>query len=142
MSSLDISVWLDHSSRVPIAWSTVRAMIHLGLKYQVPQVVEAGVNELSKCLPSELSMWYQRKDFCQGQPADVIAMASTTRSLRHCDLHLRVLYKCCQLPPDVLVTGLYPQPFDKYGNMISPCAALGHEDMMAIIDGRESLPIF
>ena len=114
-------------------------MIHLGSKYQVPQIVEAGVNELSKRLPSELSLWYQRKDFCQGQPADVIAMASTARSLGLRDLHLRALYECCQLPPDVLVTGLYPQPFDKYGTMISPCTALGHEDLKAIIDGRESL---
>lgn len=108
----------------------VRAILRLGYKYQIQNLVEAGRAELAKRFPAKLSKWEKRKKYCEGVSSDVISMANTARTLQYHDIHARALYDCCQLPADMLVAGLS----DCSGQQETLCT----KDLAAVIEARET----
>lgn len=95
------------------SWPQVKALLELGTKYEVDDLLSEGMSLIQSWFPGNISKWDESP-----RVRDVdnyfewIDMANTCRKLDLRPLHVKVLYFCCNMPNDYLINGCPDDPFD------------------------------
>lgn len=113
-------------------WATVRVMILLGDKYDVPTIHAEGLKQLRAWYAQDIHEWDKRDEAFFAHETDHLAVASITRTLGELDLHVAVLYHCCSLPPSLLVAG----------NPTTGCPPLCAEDLARALAYARGTTVF
>ncbi|TCD63775.1 hypothetical protein EIP91_004958 [Steccherinum ochraceum] len=96
-----------------VYWPITRALIRLGDKYQVDELLEEGKERLQARLPGTLAAWDELyyphgiEDDEDVWPDSVHAIAMANLASQHnmAEVHVRALYRCTLLEPATLVGG-------------------------------------
>jgi len=89
-------------------WATVRAMARLGSKYIIEDLREEAINQIQRVFPQDIESLdrVSSGESCMVvTDDDAISLANIVRTLEEPHLHARALFKCCQLPGELLVQG-------------------------------------
>ncbi|TCD63776.1 hypothetical protein EIP91_004959 [Steccherinum ochraceum] len=95
------------------SWPITRALIRLGDKYQIDELLQEGKERLLVRLPDGIDDWDalyypEGTDHAESAPSDeiqVIAMANISRQLKMRDTLARAIYRCIRLESSTILAG-------------------------------------
>jgi len=121
------------------SWEVVRAMFCVGDKYQMPNLKDAAMKNLSRAFPTDIETWDKLQSGmypCMTiQQDEYISIASLAREHHDIPSHIRwqALYHCCQLSNSALVDGVLAPDGTK--------EILSVEDLKLCLHGRRTLMV-
>ncbi|CAL1699880.1 unnamed protein product [Somion occarium] len=147
----DLAIALDmlyngmryHLNDQPPLWTTVRAMLRMGTKYEMDALRQEAIDQLDRAFPKNLKDWdvvqLSRMEgdmsikIMRYEDEECISIAAAAREAQLQRIHLFALYRCCQRPTKDLISHY------RHSDGEANDAILHEDDMEACIDGRQRL---